>query len=207
MKRIKVKVAQAGLSRSGVYFTKKALHEIAAQLPGTKVRDARSCKLTVPHEPSDPRCGCRHIGRISEGFQIGEPEAGGEVFAVADVDGDPFAGMGAGIDAQVSVSGTPPEGELAVPDVERYVEEVIAVDAIQLNDPPSLGGGEVLSVEDLGPEERGTVTCPQKDCGGEVDVPPGTLDGAALECFSCRLECYLVVGEDGSWWLDPGEAE
>ncbi len=51
------------------------------------------------------------------------------------------------------------------------------------------------------------MTCPQKDCNGDVDVPPGTLDGAELDCWDCGLSCYLVVATDGSWWLDPGETE
>ena len=51
------------------------------------------------------------------------------------------------------------------------------------------------------------MTCPHHACTGEVDVPPGTFDGAELKCWSCRQPCYMVVSEDGSWWLDAGDEE
>lgn len=49
--------------------------------------------------------------------------------------------------------------------------------------------------------------CPQVDCDGEIDVPPGTFDGAELCCGFCDLACYVVIYPDGSFTLDPGEDE
>jgi hypothetical protein len=57
-------------------------------------------------------------------------------------------------------------------------------------------------------EERLAHSCGYPDCAGEdepgyVDIPPGTFDGAVVECWSCGGEHAVVVFEDGRYRPDP----
>ena len=50
--------------------------------------------------------------------------------------------------------------------------------------------------------------CPMPWCRADVDVPPGTFDGATIHCRACDSESVLAVSLEGDWWLyDPDDDE